>query len=122
MIKDILLVDDDVDFRELITYMLNAEGYNIDSAISGNDALKYIKSKKYDLILSDINMPDGDSLYFLEEYKKIYSTIPPFFVFVTGFSHLAQEDYLKRGAVLIIQKPFKFHALLEEIDKIEKSL
>jgi CheY-like chemotaxis protein len=71
--QKILVVEDDLFLRELYTDVLTAEGYSLEAAVDGEEALQKIKSGGYDLILLDIIMPKMDGL---EVMKQIQATPP----------------------------------------------
>ena len=71
--KRILVVEDDLFLRELYTDILTAEGYRVESAADGEEALQKIKAGGYDLILLDIIMPKMDGL---EVMRQIQSNPP----------------------------------------------
>jgi len=56
--KNILIVDDEDDIRNLMTEVLSFNGYNVLSAINGKEALSKVKKERVDLIILDINLPD----------------------------------------------------------------
>ena len=62
---DILVVDDEQDFREIMTKKLTKSDLNCDSAQDGATALEMIKAKNYDVILLDVKMPGMDSYNFV---------------------------------------------------------
>ncbi|MBI5213274.1 MAG: response regulator, partial [Nitrospirae bacterium] len=55
--KKILVIDDEADIVELISYNLKKEGFAVDSSYNGEDALKKIKKNKYDLVILDLMLP-----------------------------------------------------------------
>jgi len=71
--KRVLVVEDDLFLRELYTDILTAEGYRVESAADGEEALQKIKAGGYDLILLDIIMPKMDGL---EVMKQVQNTPP----------------------------------------------
>ncbi len=71
--KRILVAEDDLFLRELYTDVLSAEGYKLDSAVDGEEALQKIKVGGYDLVLLDIIMPKMDGLSVM---KQVQNTPP----------------------------------------------
>lgn len=65
--RKILLVEDEADIRDPFTIVLRSNGYSVDVAVDGKDALNYCSEKSYDLILLDLMMPDLDGVGFLKE-------------------------------------------------------
>jgi len=115
--KSILVVDDSLPTREIERDILQAEGYFVDTASNGADALKAAKNKHYDLICTDINMPVMDGFMLVENIKKNeeLSSIP-----IIVISSKASEEDQKRAAMLgasryIIKSSFNNHNLLEAV-------
>ena len=67
--KSILIVDDEEDIRDLLSYNLKKAGFNVDVASNGKDCLSKLKSNKPNLILLDVMMPEMDGLEVCEEIK-----------------------------------------------------
>ena len=83
--RKILLVDDEVDFVELMTMRLEANGYEVITANNGKDALDRAKKDKPDAILLDIMMPEMDGLMVLKNIRSEDTRIPIFIT--TAFSN-----------------------------------
>jgi Response regulator containing CheY-like receiver, AAA-type ATPase, and DNA-binding domains len=83
--RKILVVDDEVDFVELITLRLEASGYEVIAANNGKDALDRVKKDKPDGILLDIMMPEMDGLTVLKKIRSTDAMIPVFIT--TAFSN-----------------------------------
>jgi len=112
--KIILVVDDEDATRQLITQFLEAENYAVLAAESGNAALAICSNTKIDLILSDIQMEDGDGLFLLLELQKYSKVICPF-IFVTGHSEISSNAAKKLGALALLRKPFSIDDLLTHV-------
>ena len=116
--KNILVVDDEIDILETIVDTLEVEfdsgEVHIDRAINGVEALKLFKSgKNYDLIITDINMPEMDGIEFTESVRKI-STSMPVIVF-TGHGDLEEQEKLNSlGVLAMIKKPY-VEDLIEQV-------
>ncbi|HSQ97277.1 MAG TPA: response regulator [Rickettsiales bacterium] len=95
--KLVLLVEDDEAIAELIKEYISEDGIKIDYANNGNEALKKISAKKYDVIISDNTLPDVDGTKVIEEgLKKDKDTIT---VIMTGSEDPAvKEKAMKAGA------------------------
>ena len=83
--KKILVVDDEIDFLEMIKLRLEANNYSVITAMDGNDALEKFKTEKPSAILLDILMPGMDGLDVLKKIRKENDRIPIFIV--TAFSN-----------------------------------
>jgi len=102
----ILIVDDEQSLREMLAVLLSREGYQIDQAANGEDALDKIAAHNVDLIISDIKMPrltGIDLLRRLREQENETTTI-----MMTAFSSTEEAvEAMKLGAYDYITKPFK---------------
>ena len=112
--KIILVVDDDKDIVHLLSDYLSDYNYRVISANSGKTAQNITKNYKVDLILSDVNMPDGNGLSLLHKVKSTKPDIP--FFFITGKHGIRKESCLNQGALDLIQKPLKLEDLLKKLD------
>lgn len=114
--KKILIIDDEKDICDLLSYNLNLEGYATKSALNGEDALQ-ILDNTFDLIVSDVMMPlmDGFTLCKkIRESKQSYNEIP--IIFLTAKDSDDDEIYgLDAGANDFIKKPIKIKNLLARI-------
>jgi chemotaxis protein histidine kinase CheA len=115
--KSILVVDDSLPTREIENEILSSEGYHVDMAADGAEALKAAKTKHYDLICTDINMPVMDGFVLTENIKKneALSHIP-----IIVISSRESEEDQKRAAKLgvsryIVKNSFNNHNLLEAV-------
>ncbi|SFQ98289.1 response regulator [Desulfoscipio geothermicus] len=102
---NLLVVDDQAGVRRLICEALLDEGYLVDQAASGKEALEKIKRKEFDLILLDIKMPNMNGLETLDEIKKIDKSATV--VMMTAYGELEiMEAAGRKGAGGHICKPF----------------
>jgi len=112
----ILVVEDDEDNRLLITRILTTQGYEVSAAGDGIDALMQLGKREYDLILSDINMPNLDGFKFLEIMNQKGIQAP--LMFLTARAD--EEDEVKGlelGALDYLKKPIKKEALLMRVKR-----
>ncbi|MFZ4545808.1 MAG: response regulator [Bacteroidales bacterium] len=113
----ILVVDDEVINQKIIGSILKSAGYDVDIASDGVIALMQIAKEKYDLILSDIAMPNLDGYQMLEYMKEHDINIP--LIFLSGHTSSDHEEKgLKMGAAEYIKKPVDPKLLLLRIAKI----
>jgi len=100
----LLIVDDDEDITDLFKMTLKYEGFDVETAKSGQEALEKASKKKFNIALLDIMLPDmmGDTV--AERLKKIDDSME--IIFVTGYSHLEDcIDATKIGLCEILLKP-----------------
>lgn len=110
----ILVVEDEVDLRELITSYLSSKGYETRSADGGNAALALLERESVDLIVSDIRMPQGDGITLLEAVRKSRPQIPRV-ILVSGFSDYSAEECRAKGAYAMLAKPFDLKEFIQTI-------
>lgn len=68
--KKILIIDDEIDFTDVLSKRLFKSGFNIITANSGIEGINKAKQEKPDIILLDINMPDKDGLHVFKDIRK----------------------------------------------------
>ncbi|MFA5809649.1 MAG: response regulator [Thermoleophilia bacterium] len=110
----ILIVDDDPDAVRLITKRIQSEGYQLDIAVDGQEALDKALSKPFDLVLLDIRLPKISGLEVLSEIKKHNSTMGIIMMTAYGSEAVAVEA-LRRGADDYLIKPLDDSDLLPTI-------
>jgi CheY-like chemotaxis protein len=101
----ILVVDDEPDIIEVILDVFEMYGFEMDSATSGNKAFELTKKKKYDVIISDIRMPDGDGVGLLKKLRDS-SFEDPKVLFISGFTDYSLEQLYSFGIDGFFAKPF----------------
>jgi two-component system chemotaxis response regulator CheY len=69
----ILAVDDSASMRQMVSFTLKGAGYDVQEACDGSEALNIAKTKKFDLVLSDVNMPIMDGIQLVTELRKLSS-------------------------------------------------
>jgi len=104
---NILVVDDEPDFRELFAEIITRLGYQVVTAANGLEALEFIRQQKIDVALIDFQMPQLNGLELLHEIKKIDEEIAV--LFVTGHGSIESAvAAIKQGAYDYITKPIHF--------------
>jgi two-component system NtrC family sensor kinase len=108
----ILVVDDEATIAQLIVDVLASDGYAIDTAPNGIVALERIAGKAYDLILSDLRMPEMDGLALYHELERERPDLLRRFVFITGTSeHPDYRGFMEHAKVPVLTKPFDMFEL-----------
>jgi len=102
----ILIVDDETSMREFLSILIEREGYLPVTADCAESALQLLAEQKFDLVISDVNMPGLDGIGLLEKIKA--STPDTVVMMITAFSTTEQAvEAMKHGAYNYIAKPFK---------------
>ena len=109
-----LVVEDEKYMNRIISKKLKVEGYSVDSCYDGEEALNYIKSTSYDIIIMDIMMPQKNGYEVLKEIRYEGNSVPVLFLTAKD----ALEDRVKGldlGADDYLVKPFHFEELMARI-------
>ncbi len=106
----ILVVDDEEMMRNLLEKVLAREGYQIDTAGNGEEALEALKKHTYHIIISDMKMPKMNGLELLKIVKSEYPHIGVIIMTAYGDTYTV-KDALLLGADEYITKPFKSHEI-----------
>ncbi|MBV9241642.1 MAG: sigma-54-dependent Fis family transcriptional regulator, partial [Acidobacteria bacterium] len=107
---DILIVDDEQSYRQLLTLVFQEEGHNMRTAMNGRQALELLKQGPAQVIVSDVKMPDMDGI---EMLRAVRETLPEIgVVLMTAFASVdTAREAFKLGADDFIQKPFDVEEL-----------
>ncbi|MDO6759682.1 sigma-54 dependent transcriptional regulator [Tamlana sp. 2_MG-2023] len=112
--KHILLVEDDVAFSEMLKQFLQRHQNKVDVCYTLEKASSQIKTQNYDLVFTDLRLPDGDGIVFLKEIKSNIPHIPV--VLMTSYAEVSTAvQAMKQGAFDYISKPFNPDEVLEVI-------
>lgn len=115
----ILVVDDEIEYREVLEMILCENGYIIETACSGEEALEKLENDSFDLILSDLIMEGMDGIQLLKEIKKKYADTEV--IIVTGYGTVQNAvEAMKKGAFTYFIKSHDPEELLIEIENIKK--
>ena len=106
----ILVVDDEAPVREVLTEYFATEGYAVEAAGSGAEALTAVRGGRVDLVLLDVRMPGLDGIQVLRQIRELDERVPVIMVTANEDVGLARET-LKLGAFDYVAKPFDFDYL-----------
>ena len=112
----ILIIDDDVALSDIMKEMLENYDYSVDQAFSVDEAFLLLTDKKYDLILLDINLPDGDGFEVCSELRKV-STVPIIF----ASAKTSEDDRVRgfeEGGDDFLPKPYSMKELLVRVNAL----
>src|SRR5438128_1113987 len=103
-----LVVEDEASVLDLIVTILSQTGWRVDVATGGREGLERVRHQRYDLIVSDIRMPDGDGETFYRAATQDDPALGQRFIFITGDTANREAfSFLKDAGVLILEKPFQ---------------
>lgn len=116
MAARILVIDDEESMCNFMEIMLAKEGYTVDTAISGRDGLSLLHDKDYDLVITDLNMPEMTGIDVLKEVRAFKDDQD--LIVMTAFASVDSAiEAMKQGAVDYVTKPFKVDVIKMTIDK-----
>lgn len=115
----ILAVDDSASMRQMVSFTLKGAGFDVVEAVDGVDALNKAKGQKFDLVISDVNMPNMDGLTLIKELRATPGfQFTPMLMLTTESSSDKKMEGKAAGATGWIVKPFNPDQLLATINKV----
>ena len=116
---DILAVDDSASMRQMVSFTLKSAGHNVTEAKDGVEALGLAKANKYDLVLSDVNMPNMDGISLARELRSLPNfKFTPILMLTTESGTDKKSEGKAAGATGWIIKPFNPDQLLATIKRV----
>jgi PAS domain S-box-containing protein len=117
--KSILVVDDSRETTEMLTTLLTNEGARVASASCGEDALRLVRENKFDLVISDISMPEMDGYQLLQEIRGLSNLKNVPALALTGYGRLVDIDRAQAaGFARHLTKPLDIARLLEIVREL----
>lgn len=111
----VLVVDDEHDLLEVLGTMLAEAGWHVDTASNGREALVLVDANRYEVVLSDIDMPGIDGVQLLREIRARDLDVPV--LLITGHPRVdTAVEALEHGALRYLQKPLRERDLLSAVD------
>jgi two-component system response regulator AtoC len=111
---NVLVVDDEKGFRNLLKWELESLGIHVDTAENGAEGLRKASEMVFDVIITDITMPEMDGLKLLEEIKKIAPETEV--IIATGFGAVETAVHaMKHGAYDFVLKPYDLEYLKQKV-------
>jgi len=116
MANKALVIDDDVSTLELMRFQLSAEGFEVLTAENGKKAISCVNENQFDIILTDLNLPDISGIEIVRQIKEILPETE--IIMITGFGSTEKAiEATKAGAFYFVEKPVEFDELLILIEK-----
>jgi len=120
MMKNILLVDDEESIRKMVRAVLADEEYAFTEANNGVEALEIMEGQSFDLIITDVIMPDCDGIELVMTVRKKLPDIKV--IVMSGGGRVRADHYLnlaeKLGAARVFEKPFNTAELRETVSEL----
>ncbi|MCA0902358.1 cell cycle two-component system response regulator CpdR [Qipengyuania aquimaris] len=112
----ILLAEDDDAMRSYLERALDNAGYVVDSVDRGTAAVPLLESKEYDLLLSDIVMPEMDGIELAQKCNEISPGTKV--MFITGFAAVTLKASAEQPNAKVLSKPFHLRDLVLEVERV----
>jgi len=121
--KRILIIDDDAVTREILNEALEPEGYLLENAANGRDGLALHQRAPFDLVITDIIMPEMEGLETIRRLSRLHKPAPKI-IAISGGGHMGTSGYLyaaaKLGAHFTFQKPFSVKEIVSTVHRLLK--
>ena len=115
MIRILLAEDDDV-MREYLARALTSAGYHVTAVDRGTEAVPYVESGTFDLLLSDIVMPEMDGIELAQYCNEISPATKV--MFITGFAAVTLKANREQPHAKMLSKPFHLKDLVLEVERM----
>ncbi len=115
----ILTVDDSTSMRQMVSFTLKGSGYDVVEAVDGVEALEVAKTRPFDLVVTDVNMPNMDGITLIKELRNLPEfKFTPILMLTTESAAEKKQEGKAAGATGWIVKPFDPEQLLSTIKKV----
>jgi len=116
----ILIVDDEPELRDLISCVLMEAGHQVTCAENGIEAGKAYANQKFDVVLTDVIMPEKDGMQVIGDLRRKHPDVK--IIAMSGGGHVSRDQYLKiakgLGAHAVLEKPFTNQDLVRLIEQL----
>jgi two-component system cell cycle response regulator CpdR len=116
----ILVIDDEPALREILSQVLTGAGHRVVGAGNGKEASKALTTSAFDVVLTDVIMPEKDGMQVISELRKKFPEVR--IIAMSGGGHVSRDQYLKiakgLGAHAVLEKPFANQKLLDTIEAL----
>jgi DNA-binding NtrC family response regulator len=119
----ILVIDDETALREILSQVLTGAGHRVVGAGNGKEASKALTIGAFDVVLTDVIMPEKDGMQVISELRKKFPEVR--IIAMSGGGHVSRDQYLKiakgLGAHAVLEKPFANQKLLDTVASLTLS-
>ena len=114
--EKVLIVDDELEFIQVLSERMKSRGVDVDTAASGREALEKARGQSYDAIILDLSMPEMDGLETLRHLAEDNPDLQ--IILLTGHATLQKGiEAIKLGAMDFLEKPAEIQKLMEKIQQ-----
>lgn len=118
MVNKILVVDDTEIMRDLLAEVLHNDGYQVDKAVDGIQAVEMVTHNQYDLVITDMHMPRQNGLITARCIRQLDPQLP--IVMTDSYPDKLADSASREGVVAVICKPFDLTELRNLIHRVEQ--
>ncbi len=116
---NILLIDDEEEFTEVLSMRMDSRGFSVEVASSGEEGIEKVKAKNYDAVILDMAMPGMDGMETLKHLLKIRPDLQV--IMLTGHATVNKGvEAVKLGAADYLEKPAEINLLVEKIKQAQE--
>ncbi len=117
----ILILDDEPIVSKRLRPSFEKKGYEVETFTSSADALKRVRERKFNIVITDLKMEGVDGMQFLTEVKSLYPDTEV--IVITGFATMATaKESFSKGVFDFLAKPFKLSEITEVIARAEEKI
>jgi len=114
---NVLVVDDNDSIREILTALLSHRGYRCESAANGREAMEKVAQGHFDVVITDVNMPEMDGITLTRELTLRFSDLPVMIMTAQLDEH-CRESARSAGAREVLEKPFEISEFMVRLHKV----
>ncbi len=113
----ILVVDDEPMICEILRDYLELDSFEVSEAYNGQQAFEMVCKEHFDIVISDVRMPNGDGSILAQKISQMTGKKPKV-ILTTGYSEISEADAKKLGVVKVLQKPFQGDEIIASIKDV----
>jgi CheY-like chemotaxis protein len=114
---NVLVVDDNDSIREILTALLSERGYRCESASNGREAMEKVVQGHFDVVITDVNMPEMDGITLTRELTLRFSDLPVMIMTAQPDEH-CRKSARSAGAREVLGKPFEISEFMVRLHKV----
>ncbi len=119
--KYILVVDDEPTLLEFLDIYLSEEGYTVERASNGLEAIKMTEVHDYDAIITDVMMPVMDGIEFYKKLTQVSPHLTERVIFISGYICKDKASFIKSTGRRLLPKPFQMTDINTALENIHRS-
>lgn len=112
--KSVLVVDDEPGIRKLLEMEFKDFDAEVSLADSGQAAIKLLKEKQFDIVFTDMKMPNGDGMWLISQIHEELDRIPQIYL-CSGYNGYSMEEIKELGIIKMFTKPFDFMEVVSDV-------